>query len=639
MFDSLMDRLFELVSKRKSGVTSLPEIQSEDLKNSTSGWESEWRKFLVLNNGAIIPVKVDHHDIIHPYSSGREFNKNGGLQCRLIDGSTFSVYANKVTNDDQIKSLKRMFVKYRCTELVLITGGGVPIDSPDRLEAVLRYGPEMAVASVYESKLGTIEQEIKGREKTGTDFKYSTFSGEEHWYKFLVLSDGTVVPVDHSHLRTISGVGPDDPTNYKMDAKAERFLIEGGVSGRVDSDTLELDLWTRRDDITSEQIKSIVQIAKKYHVKSLTYTSKINNIYTGLKSIEQLEAILEFGPEMAVASVDEAGGHRRNRDEVMCDKPCGWVNCVKAYNKAGQPIPVKCPKCGSSTAIHSTSDTRSYEIKNGKWMIINEWREQESYGFIKPDGLTVYIPSDSNMTHEEFVLHDAEKAGIPRMESRDKDITAYLKRTKLVRFSTAGPKSINFEINSDVTSKQINTIKSMVGEKILAYDVFEPSGKLHTGYGIDNMIEDLVNTGMVNEKSLNESVDSSYGFIRPDGEIYEVGYSSHAWYANDWLTNNTQNWVSIDNVSNSEQEDIVLQKYAEITGDLRYSYASDGVSVEVFVPITREQLNAIREMSRVNGSKVYFDIGPGAGYNKNSISGSGDFGVFRKAIYNYGVLK
>ena len=490
------------------------------------------------------------------------------------------------------------------------------------------------------TSLPEIQVEIRSRITPSMDIPLSTWSGEEHWRKFLVLSNGDVIPVESSHVETIIGGKYEElygsgNTAGEADLVIKEFNESGGIQGRLSMNTLDMSLSGGTYHPNDAQIESLARLFTKYHMTGLI----TDMVDAPIKSVNQLRMVLRYGPEYAQSPVDEAGGHRRNRDEVMCDKPCGWVNCVKAYNKAGQPIPVKCPKCGSSTAIHSTSDTRSYEIKNGKWMIINEWREQESYGFIKPDGLTIYIPSDSNMTHEEFVLHDAEKAGIPRMESRDKDITVYLKRTKLVRFSTAGPKSINFEINSDVTGKQINTIKSMVGEKILAYDVFEPSGKLHTGYGIDNMIEDLVNTGMVNEKSLNESVDSSYGFIRPDGEIYEVGYSSHAWYANDWLTNNTQNWVSIDNVSNSEQEDIVLQKYAEITGDLRYSYASDGVSVEVFVPITREQLNAIREMSRVNGFKVYFDIGPGAGYNKNSISGSGDFGVFRKAIYNYGVLK
>jgi hypothetical protein len=63
------------------------------------------------------------------------------------------------------------------------------------------------VQRIRETRLPDVQAQIKTSSGGKNNLTYSTWAGEERWLKFLILNDGTVIPVPDSHMETII-VGP-----------------------------------------------------------------------------------------------------------------------------------------------------------------------------------------------------------------------------------------------------------------------------------------------------------------------------------------------------------------------------------------------------------------------------------------------
>lgn len=328
---------------------ALPEVQQKIKDSNPSGierlsfareYETDLIKFLILNDGTIIPVKVGHYETMEGSgASSSEFNKSGGIQGRAMPGEHVSIFnPNKDFGgftDQQIWSFVRIYHKYRAKELIVhLTSGDhvVPIKSGEQLEAVLQYGPEMAMAErVNEAGLPPEQEELKKRVRPSMHLTPSTWSGEEKWYKFLILNDGSVIPVEKSHRGTIVGrdlvPGPlfsDQEEHYyntKHAATQRKFYDTGAVEGKFFPAENEMDLYWN-NELTDEQIKAAVDLFKKYPVR-IIYLNNMSGL--GVDSADRFEAILRYGEEMAVAEARSLTIDDEDKDWGRGDIFPSWV--------------------------------------------------------------------------------------------------------------------------------------------------------------------------------------------------------------------------------------------------------------------------------------------------------------------------
>jgi len=151
--------------------------------------------------------------------------------------------------------------------------------------------------------------------------KRSTFPGE-HGYKFWLLTDGKLVPVDYSHDKTAKDVNID----------FFELLKQGAVRGYVDPDSGMLNIDTRRK-LTRQQIIILVGMFVPYKIK-LVYLDAFG-ISTGnyiVKSSKELDYLLTYGT--LDESLVEARGYWRDWTEVRCQNPeCSWREYRKTIKK------------------------------------------------------------------------------------------------------------------------------------------------------------------------------------------------------------------------------------------------------------------------------------------------------------------
>lgn len=122
----------------------------------------------------------------------------------------------------------------------------------------------------------------------GEKLSLSTWSeGESTWYKFWILTDGTIIPVDWSHGDTVRGAG----VNYL------ELLETGALRGHINSETKEMSLGGR--NITVQQRTKLIDLVYKYGVTSVFLNVKSIKSYRSspVKSPEQLDYMLTYGYE------------------------------------------------------------------------------------------------------------------------------------------------------------------------------------------------------------------------------------------------------------------------------------------------------------------------------------------------------
>lgn len=136
-----------------------------------------------------------------------------------------------------------------------------------------------------------------------TNLVKSKFPGEKDYLKFWMLSNGDIIPVTWSHLRTASVTIPNE------------LWATGAISGSILNG--ELDVYGKKK-ITKAQITQLKQMFIEYDIHTLVDTIKPFNKHSfevEIKSAKELAYYLEYGKEQW-----EARGHWRASHEYICPK-------------------------------------------------------------------------------------------------------------------------------------------------------------------------------------------------------------------------------------------------------------------------------------------------------------------------------
>lgn len=126
------------------------------------------------------------------------------------------------------------------------------------------------------------------------ELKVSSFNGE-HWYKFWMMNDGTIVPVDYTHSTAV-----DD--TFGSNNKYDDLLNSGAIRGHINSKTGEINIEYVVSP-TDKQIGALKQLVIYYNIKQITI-----NDYDAimLKSPDYVEYLINYGP-VSEKMVNEEG--------------------------------------------------------------------------------------------------------------------------------------------------------------------------------------------------------------------------------------------------------------------------------------------------------------------------------------------
>jgi len=319
IFDRIVQRIRE---------TRLPDVQAQiktssggknNLTYSTWAGEERWLKFLILNDGTVIPVPDSHMETIIVGADNSfidDYMNSGGTQGKIDSASgEMDLFFDGNLTPAQTKTVVMLWVKYSCKSLVVDTRRDAfetPIKSVEQLKGVLLYGPEMAVAPSERIHFDLFDRLIKIREGLSVvqrglkldleqgelENSRGSWEDEGEWKKFLILTDGTVlkVPGDHAESLVTSGGTPI----------GKQFNEEGGIQGKIDTGNKEMLLFYPRVEIPNDdQIEAVRHLAGKYTIDTLLIDNKTGNFSVSVSSVDQIISILQYGPEMAVAATDE----------------------------------------------------------------------------------------------------------------------------------------------------------------------------------------------------------------------------------------------------------------------------------------------------------------------------------------------
>lgn len=117
----------------------------------------------------------------------------------------------------------------------------------------------------------------------------STLKGE-NWYKFWLMSDGTVIPVEFTH----------DGTSRKANVGYDSLLLSGAIRGSIRGEaTLVFEC---KRDPSYKQIESLKKLFVRYGIMEVVYSySRKGYAYSGeVKSPDHLEYLIKYG------TIDEA---------------------------------------------------------------------------------------------------------------------------------------------------------------------------------------------------------------------------------------------------------------------------------------------------------------------------------------------
>jgi len=147
----------------------------------------------------------------------------------------------------------------------------------------LKESIQEAVATLSKS-----QQKVKSFYKDEPkELKTSTFPGER-WYKFWLLTDGTIIPVIYAHDKTLRIVGGVCPGN---------LLEDGVIRGAIIDSEFNIE---GEKPITKEQKSSLINLALKHKVRKIYVDLRGKTaILRTIKSSDQLDYVLTYGPEEA----------------------------------------------------------------------------------------------------------------------------------------------------------------------------------------------------------------------------------------------------------------------------------------------------------------------------------------------------
>ena len=136
----------------------------------------------------------------------------------------------------------------------------------------------------------TVKDFYKGKSKKLTLSTWGTVK-EGNWFKFLLLTDGTIIPVVYSHKKTIDDTGLTVGT---------AFMETGAVAGYIDNITKEMGVGTSKSALTKVQILALKNLYLEYSVKDIVVSLAGKNWSSNVKSSDHLDYLLMYGPDKDV---------------------------------------------------------------------------------------------------------------------------------------------------------------------------------------------------------------------------------------------------------------------------------------------------------------------------------------------------
>lgn len=129
-----------------------------------------------------------------------------------------------------------------------------------------------------------VDMKKKHKKILNTKLVSGTFVGEEHYFKFWLMTDGSHIPVEYSHEETAN-----------LGRSSDKVLKEAGViAGSISHKELFINGDKR---ITKAQISKLKQMSIEYGVVTLMDYVRPFNFQVKVKSPKELVYYLEYGKE------------------------------------------------------------------------------------------------------------------------------------------------------------------------------------------------------------------------------------------------------------------------------------------------------------------------------------------------------
>lgn len=281
-------------------------------------------------------------------------------------------------------------------------------------EKLNRVDEEVATVLVAPQKL--MKDYFKGK---STKLTLSTWpsSREEHEYKFWLLQDGTVIPVEYSHTRTVNVAG--NPGGYSD----RNFMETGAVAGAIHDITHEMTVQASKK-LTKRQIFQLRNLGIEYKVVSIVAEIGRKDWQSPVKSSNHLDYLLNYGPDIDEAkAVDD-----KEKLDYFLKRMHLHIGLVqKAAAKIAEAYPEEFGELIKQTADHDASKLKDPELTP---YVAITWRHKlekeegkfdpiKGKGYQTPGRLEKKDEDDAtlhhiknNTHHPEFWLDDKLKANL-----------------------------------------------------------------------------------------------------------------------------------------------------------------------------------------------------------------------------------
>ena len=240
-------------------------VRGRDLTKSPWGFEPDWRKFWLLTNGKLVAVSDSHSKTAGGERERDVLLDDGAVAGYVVTNGELGLGSFDKLTTQQIATVKSLAIEFKATYFVTEFHNQVfPIKTIDHLDYMLRYGVvDEGLTEAVATELSKVEQTFKDYYKdilNGTLIK-STWGGvESGWYKFWLLTDGTIVPVRLSHLETVMASGS---TTYTILADT------GAQAGYIAPEQEEMGLRSSKMKLTPEQISAVVKLYNEWPINMM----------------------------------------------------------------------------------------------------------------------------------------------------------------------------------------------------------------------------------------------------------------------------------------------------------------------------------------------------------------------------------
>jgi hypothetical protein len=243
---------------------------------------------------------------------------------------------------------------------------------------------------------------------------------EGNEYKFWLLQDGTVIPVDYSHAKTVQRAG--------LGAMGRDFMETGAVAGWFSPVADEMGVENGKK-LTSRQIAKLKNLYLDYKVSTLYMDSPARDFDSAIKSVSHLDYLLTYGKD-----VDESKSEQDEKEQFFVDRTNKHIQLVQdAAAKIVEAYPefdelLKQVEVHDVSKLEEPERTPYIEI-TWRHKLENEKGEYDPYngkGYQTPGQLekeeenaaTIHHIT-TNSHHPEYHLEDKEDANINK-DDRDK---------------------------------------------------------------------------------------------------------------------------------------------------------------------------------------------------------------------------